>query len=89
MDGIPLIILLTPYGLILLVATIFLIFNVFHLLRYGVEGKGTALLTATYIFLFMFTIGFTSSALLAFDWSQIFTLDDLLPNSAGLPDYGL
>jgi hypothetical protein len=90
MDAIPLIILLIPYLLTLLLASVFLFFNVFHLWRYGVEGVGTSLLIVTYIGLFALTLGGTLLALGGFAWFGTFSLADLLPSSENsISSFGL
>lgn len=89
MDAIPLSFLLIPYGIILLVAVLFLFFNVYHLLKYGFETPGTRLLALFYIGVFILAAGGTGMLLMDFDWSETFSLADLLPSSSGLSNYGL
>lgn len=80
MDAIPFIVLLVPYFFVVVVAAIFLFFNVFHLWRYGVEGAGSVLLIAFYIGLFALTVGGSWAALHGFAWNDTFSLKDLFPD---------
>lgn len=89
MDSLPFALLLLPYGVILLVAVLFLFFNVFHLWRYGIEGLGTRLLILTYLGLFVLTVGGTLLALGGYTWTGTFSLLDLLPSSQGISSFGL
>lgn len=77
---IPLAVFLIPYLLIVLIAGIFLFFNLFHLARYGVEGAGTWGLMAVYSLIYVVLVGFTSTLLLSgVDWQQSFGVADLVP----------
>lgn len=80
MDTFPLVILLVPYALMLVIALLFLFFNVYHLWKYGVEGKGTTLLIVMYLVLFAAVVGGTWSALQGFSWNDRISFADILPS---------
>lgn len=80
---IPLWILLVPFAFIVAFTALFLFFNIFHLARYGVVGRGAIGLVLVYIvsYLFVFVVGIT--ALLDIRWTETVTLHDILPFTSG------
>lgn len=80
---IPLWILLVPFAFIVAFTALFLFFNIFHLARYGVVGRGAIGLILVYIvsYLFVFVLGMT--ALLDVPWTQTVALRDILPFTIG------
>lgn len=89
MDSLPFLVLLIPYLAILLVAVLFLFFNVYHLWQYGVDTLGTKLMILMYLGLFLLTAGGTWAVLSGFSWTGIFSLLDLLPSRSGISSFGL
>ncbi len=80
---IPLWILLVPLAFIVAFTALFLFFNIFHLARYGVVGRGAIGLILVYVvsYLFVFVLGMT--ALLDIQWTETVTLRDILPSTGG------
>ena len=80
---IPLWILLVPFTFVVAFTALFLFFNVFHLARYGVVGRGAIGLILVYLvsYLFVFVLGLT--ALLDIQWTQTVALSDILPFTGG------
>jgi len=67
---IPLWYLLAPYVVILLVAALFFIFNIFHIVKFGIGIVRSTLVTMLYIAFFGGTTIFTIQLLLRLDWTQ-------------------
>jgi hypothetical protein len=65
----PLWYILVPYAAILFFGALFVFFNVFHLLRYGIETGKTYALIALYIFSFILIVGVSALMLSAFTWN--------------------
>lgn len=82
---IPLWILLIPLAFIIAFTTLFLFFNVFHLARYGIVGRGAIGLILVYLVSYLFVLIVGATALLNIDWTQTVTAHDLLPFSSGSP----
>lgn len=81
LPSIPLAALLIPYLLVVVIAGIFLFFNLFHLRRYGVKSFGTWSLMMIYTLVYLAIVGLTGVALLgSTDWQQQFEIEDLAPN---------
>lgn len=89
MDSLPFLILLIPYLLILLVAVLFLFFNVYHLWQYGIDTVGTKLMILLYVGLFLLTASGTWALLSGFPWGDTFSLAELLPFNSSLSSFGL
>ncbi len=87
---IPLWVLLIPLAFIVAFTALFLFFNIFHLLRYGIVGRGAIGLVLVYVagYLFVLTVGIT--ALMGISWSETVTIHDLIPlSSADSTSFGL
>jgi flagellar biosynthesis protein FlhB len=80
---IPLWILLVPLAFIVAFTVLFLFFNVFHLVRYGVVGRGAVALTLVYIVSYLFVLVLGATALLDIPWTETVTLHDILPFTGG------
>ncbi len=89
MDSIPFLVLLVPYLFVLLIAALFLFFNIYHLWQYGVDSMGTKLMILMYLGLFVLTAGGTWMALSGFSWTDTFSLADILPSGVGISSFGL
>lgn len=80
---IPLWIILVPLGVIVALAALFLFFNVFHLARYGVVGRGAAALIVVYIVSFGFVLFLGAGILVEIDWTETAPLSSILPFTRG------
>jgi len=76
---IPLWILLVPLAFIAAFTALFLFFNVFHLARYGVVGRGAIALISVYIVSYLFVCMIGATALLDVRWTQTVSVKDILP----------
>jgi len=86
----PLWYILVPYAAILLFGLLFLFFNVFHLLRYGIENGKTTALIAVYICSFLLVVGGSLLFLTSFTWNQDVDMLELLPfNSENTKTFGV
>lgn len=93
MSTFPLYYLLIPFALVLLFSFIFFFFNIFHIRRYGVRHTNTTFLLFLYFSAYCITVGAIMLYLATIDWSQEFTLNEILPFSSSSNingfDYGL
>jgi len=80
----PLWYLLVPYCLFLFVATVFLFFNIFHIVKFGLQETKTTLVLLAYIFLFLGTITLTLIILSFFDWNFIIEFSNFLPSAKSI-----
>ena len=83
--------LLIPFALIFLFSLVFFFFNIFHLKRYGIRQGGTWFMIGLYTVAYGTAVLVISGYLFTVDWSQVFSLADILPFSTttGGLDYGL
>lgn len=77
--SIPLWIILVPLAVVTACAALFLFFNVFHLARYGIVGRGATGLIVVYIASFLFIALLGAGVLLQIDWTQYVSLNSVLP----------
>ena len=80
---IPLWIILLPLGMIVALAALFLFFNIFHLARYGIVGRGAVALILVYIVSFSFISFLGAVMLIEIDWTQTVPLSSILPFAGG------
>ncbi len=80
---IPLWILLVPYGLFAAFFILWSLFNVYHLLRFGVASYSLSLLMVIYLAGTSALIFFSASLLLRFDWTVTINLTDILFSDNG------
>ena len=76
---IPLWILLIPLAFVVAFTTLFLFFNIFHLSRYGIAGRGAVGLILVYIVSYILVLVVGATALMSIHWTETVTLHDLLP----------
>ena len=76
---IPLWIILIPLAAAVAMSFLFLVFNIFHLARYGIKGRGASVLIALYLlgYAFVFVLGI--GTLLEVNWKGTVGTKDLLP----------
>ncbi len=80
---IPLWIILVPLGGVIALAALFLFFNIFHLARYGIVGRGASALIAVYILSFTFVLTLGIGVLLDVTWSNTVPLSSIIPFTGG------
>ena len=80
---IPLWIILLPLGVIVALAALFLFFNVFHLARYGIVGRGAVALILVYIVSFGFILFLGAGVLVEIDWTETVPISSILPFTGG------
>ncbi|MFA6521979.1 MAG: hypothetical protein WCT24_00035 [Patescibacteria group bacterium] len=73
----PVLYLLIPFGLVILLTTLFVMFNFFHIAHFGLQGTKTALVLVGYIAIYVCALMFVFQILSSFDWSQTIVLPDL------------
>lgn len=87
---IPLWILLVPIAFVVAFTVLFLFFNVFHLARYGVVGRGAVGLILVYVVSYCFVLVLGTTALLDVSWSRTVNVRDVLPfTGGGTTSFGL
>lgn len=79
MTSFPLAYLLIPFGLVVVFASLFFIFNVFHIKRYAIRSTATTSLLLVYLVSFGFLIAISCGYLLTVDWQREVMPRDLLP----------
>lgn len=89
---IPLWIILVPLGVIVACTTLFLFFNIFHLARYGITGRGAVALIIVYIVSFLFVLTLGTGLLLEIDWTNTVPISSIVPfigNASRSSTFGL
>lgn len=76
---IPLWVLLVPLAFTVALTALFLFFNIFHLWRYGIVGRGAIGLILVYVASYLFVLMVGATALLDIQWTQAVSIRDLLP----------
>lgn len=76
---IPLWIILIPLAAAVAMSLLFLAFNIFHLARYGIKGRGASVLIALYVLGYAFVFVLGVGTLLDVRWKDTVTVKDLLP----------
>jgi hypothetical protein len=78
MSAFPIYFFLIPYALLLCTFVVFSIFNVYHLLRYGVYNFNLYILSIIYIGGSLFILGASLILILGQDWSIPFSIETVL-----------
>jgi len=78
MPTFPIIYFLIPYALFVLVFVTFSVFNIYHLLRYGIYNFNLYILSVVYLAGTIFILGASIIILTSFDWSILFSVDTVL-----------
>jgi len=73
----PIIYFLLPYAFFLTVFVIFSLFNVYHLLRYGIYNFNLYVLSTIYMAGTIFILGASIIMILQFDWTVPFELSTI------------
>lgn len=81
---IPIWYLLIVYGLFLLIAGIFFLFNFFHIVKFGLNGIKTGLVLILYAGSFTTVVIINIEIISQFDWTQTITLGELFITIPGL-----
>lgn len=79
----PLWILLIPYALFAIFFAIWSLFNIYHLLRFGVLGYGLSLLMVIYLGGTAAIIFFSSALILQYDWMASVNVTDFIFSDVG------
>lgn len=80
---IPLWILLVPLACVIFFSFTFLVFNIFHLARYGIVGRGALGLILVYILSYTAVLFLGLIALSSIVWTESVPLMNSLPFSGG------
>ena len=75
--GFPVIYLLVPFGLVILLTTLFVMFNFFHIAHFGLQGTKSAIVLGSYILLYLLVLIFVLQILSMFDWTQTINFPNL------------
>jgi len=81
MPTFPILYFLIPYALFVLVFVTFSLFNIYHLLRYGIYNFNLYVLSVVYLAGTVFILGASIIILNSFDWSVLFSADTILGTS--------
>jgi len=76
---IPLWIILIPLVATIAMSFLFLMFNIFHLARYGIKGRGASMLIVLYLLGYAFVFVLGVGTLLDVQWKDTVGTKDLLP----------
>lgn len=76
---IPLWIILVPLAAVVALSFLFLTFNIFHLARFGIKGRGALMLIALYLLGYGFVLVLGVGTLLDVQWKDAVGVKDLLP----------
>lgn len=86
----PLWYLLVPYVAALFFSGLFLFFNIFHIVRYGVSGFSTRGVAIAYAIGYVVVFVASLSLLGQYSWESAITTSDILPWSGGtISNFGL
>lgn len=72
-------IILIPLAAVIAMSFLFLMFNIFHLARYGIRGRGASMLIALYLLGYAFVFVLGVGTLLDVQWKDTVGTKDLLP----------
>jgi hypothetical protein len=78
MPTFPILYFLIPYALFVLVFVVFSLFNIYHLLRYGIYNFNLYVLSVVYLAGTIFVLGASIIILNSFDWSVLFSTETIL-----------
>lgn len=76
----PLAFLLVPFGLVVFMAMLFFLFNIFHIRRYAIQSTATLILLVAYLIGFFGLLGAIAIYVLSVDWQREIEPMDLLPS---------
>lgn len=76
----PIAVLLLVYGLFVLCYIVWSLFNVYHLLRFGIYGYTAYVAVAVFAGVSVFLLGASVFFLSGYDWTATFSFSDLLKN---------
>ena len=74
----PILYFLIPYALFVLVFVAFSLFNIYHLLRYGIYNFNLYVLSVVYLAGTIFIFGTSIIVLNTFDWTVLFSTETIL-----------
>ncbi len=74
---IPIVFLLIPFGIVVLISTVFVMFNFFHVAHFGLQSTKTAIVLAVYLFGFSAVIILCYLILANFDWTQTIEITNI------------
>ena len=87
---IPLWVILVPLGATIALTALFLGFNVFHLARYGIKGRGATMMIGLYLVSYGFLLLIGAGMLLDVEWGSSVKVKDISPFSTnGSSNYNL
>jgi hypothetical protein len=81
--GIPLWIILIPFGIFLIVFFIYSAFNFYHLIRFGVYSYGLYLIATLYLLVVIGILSVAVFFLMGYDFSSAISFETLFGSSAG------
>ena len=76
----PLWYLLIPYAVFALITALFLFFNLYHIVKFGLQATKTTVVLAVYVFGFLAVMIFTLALLSAYDWNVMVDLSQYIPS---------
>lgn len=76
--SLPVVIFLIPYTLFVLMYMIYSLFNLYHILRFGVSSFGTYLITTIFLGGTVFLAGASWYFLMPYDWTALWNISDIL-----------
>lgn len=89
MISFPLMYLLIPFGLVVLFATVFYFFNIFHLYRYAIKSRSTTIVMTGYTLCYLGLLAVSGGYLLSVHWKQQIELNTLFPTFESTTRFGL
>lgn len=81
---IDLVYLLVIYAIFFAITSLFLFFNLYHILRFGLNSNLTYIIATGYILLYALILGLTFAIFTTVDWSQDLELGHIFSNSLPL-----
>jgi len=78
--AVPLSVLLIPYGLFMLIFFLYSIFNVYHLMRFGIYGHSLYIIVILFLMGSVVLSGISAFGLLQYDWSINLSAATILGN---------
>lgn len=85
----PLAILLVPFALLVAIAALMLIFNIYHLGKFGLEGGKTLLLMLSYVAAFGIVLVISLTALAPTPWWTPLQQSDFFVEDPAAATFGL
>lgn len=90
MNLFPVYYLLFPYALVVIITLLFLVFNVLHIYKFGVNAAQTTKVITAYSLAFLCALTFGIALLISQEWTHVLTVNNIFQFEISTGDlYGI